>query len=966
MDAVAQWQREHWERIEGLFYAALELDAAARPGFLRQTCGADAQLLREVESLLQSSEKTVAFARGAVAEAVGQGAAIAQPPGKRIGAYEVIRVLGKGGMGTVYLARRADQSYQQEVAIKLMHPGFGPTQRMLLRFSAERQILANLNHPNISLLLDGGLTEEGLPYLVMEYVNGVRIDEYCRQNRISVEDRLNLFRMVCSAVEFAHKNLVIHRDIKPGNILVTPEGVPKLLDFGIAKLLDSEAREFTLTQTGDRLMTPEYASPEQMLGGQITTATDVYALGILLYELLAGKKPFDIQTKSPLEAAQVICEQTPQPPSRVIRGLEGADAERKLRGDLDLIVLMAMRKEPSRRYSSVGALSRDVQDYLTGYPVRARTDTWRYRTGKYVRRHKLGVLTASLALLALIGFSTGMGLLARRATEERRIADEQRQAAQREADFLAGIFNATTPDGSKGSEITARELLDQSAKRIDSELKTTPDEQAPLLYQLGVAYTQLGLYDQAQPLLKRSYVIRRKLLGDGSFIVAKTAQALAHTYRMGGHYAEAEVLFRQALQTAQKAPPDDTSTIAKMVTDLAFCLYSESQDSEAESLFRKSLVLNPEPDNRDGAMTRSLLAQVLDRKGDLSGAWQFGNEAVAILERVEGPTFNLAVAQHILAGIYRDSGNLEKAESVEREALALWRKTGGGHVDVAYSIDNLGVILLDEGDWKQAEPLLKEALSIRQKQLGAAHPLLGTSLLDWGRVLQAKGDNKGAEAYFHQALDMERETVGPRNWRLKSVLDNLALLQLDEGDFNGAEGYAGQALDMGRELGGERHPEVASSLTEVALPRELQGDAAGAEPMLREALNIRKSLFALGNPDVIAAETRLGEALIAEGKPQLAEPVLREAVNSVHSEPFLLLAWQIAEPENALGVCLVKLGHTSEARPLLQHSRGPLKSYPELALRNWMVHLGGERALAASGLAGYSAQGLQTASHGSM
>jgi serine/threonine-protein kinase len=929
-----------WQRIDDLFYVALELEPNARATFLQQQCGTDVELLREVGALLDSSGKTLDYVQNAVQQLARQQTIEPLPTGKRVGAYRLLRVIGEGGMGTVFLAARADELYRQQVAIKLMHTGVGPSQGMFLRFSAERQILANLNHPNIARLLDGGMTVNGLPYLVMEYVNGIAIDDYCRQNSVSLDDRLQLFRTVCGAVEYAHKNLVVHRDIKPANILVTAEGVPKLLDFGIAKLLDPQAGNLMNTRTFERLMTPDYASPEQVRGDQITTATDVYALGVLLYELLAGRRPFQIQTKSPLEAAQIICEQEPEPPSRAAAAMPDSaphDA-RRLRGDLDNIVLMAIRKEASRRYRSVAALSGDVEAYLKGQPIQARNDTWGYRGGKFVRRHKLAVAMAILAVLALIGFSTGMGLLARRATDERRIADEQRQAAQREADFLAGIFNASTPEAANGSEVTARELLDQSAKRIDSELNTTPDVQATLLFNLGVAYSQLGLNDQAQPLLKRSYVIRGKLFGDGSLIVATTANALAHTYRMGGHYTEAEALFRQALLTAQKAPADHTLIIAKMLNDLAFCLYSESQDSEAESLFRKSLVLNPKPDNGDGAITRSLLAQVLDRKGDLSGAWQFANEAVEILERVEGPSFHLAITRHILAGVYRDGGDLVTAESVERDALALWRKVGGGHVDVAYSIDSLGVILLDEGDWKQAQPLLKEALSIRQKQLGAAHPLLGTSFLNWGRVLQAEGDYTGAEAYFHQALDMERETVGPQNWRLKSVLDNLALLQLDEGNYHGAEGYARQALDMSRKLGGEGHPEVARSLTEVALARELQGDAAGAEPLFRTALQIRRELFSPEHLAIVAAETRLGEAFTYDGKPSLAAPILREAVNSVHREPFPLLGWQIAEPEHALAVCLARLGHTAEAEKLLKNSLIPLESYPEAAVRRWMLH----------------------------
>ena len=941
MDPAGHWQRDHWQRIEELFYAALDLDSQARPAFLHQACGADLELLREIQSLLDSSQQTLGFARNAVLQVARQQTVAPQPAGKRVGAYQLAGILGEGGMGTVYLATRADEAYEQQVAIKLMHPGFGPSQGMLLRFSAERQILANLNHPNIARLLDGGMTADGLPYLVMEYVNGISIDDYCRQNNLSVDDRLKLFRTVCAAVDYAHRNLVIHRDIKPANILVTAEGVPKLLDFGIAKLLGPQAGNLALTRTGQRPMTPEYASPEQMRGDQITTAADVYALGVLLYELLAGRRPFQMETKSPLEIAQIICEQVPEPPSRAIAGAPAPiapDAARRLKGDLDNIVLMAMRKEPSRRYASVAALSNDVQAYLTGYSVQARTDTWRYRGGKFVRRHKVAVPMAILAVLALIGFSVAMGLLARRANRERRIADQQRLAAQHEADFLASIFDAATPAVAKGNQITARELLDQGAKRIDAEFAAAPDVQATMLYNIGDAYGQLGLREQAQPLLERAYDLRRKLFGDDSLDVAKTAVALAKVYRLEGQYAKSEALLRQALLTAQKAPGENNRFIAEVLSELGFTLFLDSQDSEAELLLRKSLSLNSRQDDGYRAFTQSELSLVLRARGDVSEAWQIGSEAVQTLERLEGPdTPEVVGARNNLNVVLIDVGNFTEAEKVARKDVATWRKISGSHADVAWALDLLGYSLLAQGDWRQAQPVVWEALSVRKKQLGDKNPLVATTLATWGRVLQAKGDYAGADDYFQQGLEMVRETKGPESWDVAGLLGDFAMLQMDRGDYPGAERYARQFLEMSRKLGGDEHPQVATSLTQVAVARELQGDAAGAEPLLRAALEIRKKLFSPEYPAIVAAQTRLGEALTAEGKPQLAETILREAVSSAHHPPFPLLPWQVAEPENALGVCLAKLGQTSEAERLLQNSRASLKSYPEPALRRWML-----------------------------
>ena len=428
---------ERWRRVEELFYAALECDPPGASEFLQQACAGDAELLREVQSLLDSSKHTLGFARSAVWHVAREQTAGPQSAGQRVGAYQVLKTLGEGGMGTVYLATRADGGQQQEVAVKVMQPWFRPSRGVLQRFTTERQILANLNHPNIARLLDAGVTDDDLPYLVMEYVNGLPIDTYCFQNNLSTDDRLQLFRTVCGAVEHAHKKLVVHRDIKPANILVTAQGVPKLLDFGIAKLVDPDARDRMATRISQRMMTPEYASPEQVSGGKITTATDVYALGVLLYELLAGRHPFLLQGKTPLQVGQIICEQQAEPPSRTLgtapAGRYPADAVRTLSGDLDHIALMAMRKEPSRRYSSVGALSRDVTAYLGGYPLQTRTNTWNYCAGKFVRRHKVAMLTALAAILVVIGFLVGTVLLARRANQERRIAVPAFLVAQRVA-----------------------------------------------------------------------------------------------------------------------------------------------------------------------------------------------------------------------------------------------------------------------------------------------------------------------------------------------------------------------------------------------------------------------------------------------------------------------------------------------------------------------------------------------------
>lgn len=376
-----------WDRIQQIFEEASQLPPGKREGWLKRACHDDHSLYIQVESLLNAAGQESGLLEKQIAS---YATAVATAPPERIGPYRVISEVGHGGMGAVYLAERADQQYQRQVAIKIIRSFAAPQAELLRRFRVERQILASLQHPNVAQMLDGDVTDDGIPYLVMEYVKGTRIDEYCSRQALSVRHRIELFRGVCSAVEHAHRNLVIHRDIKPSNILVTDDGTPKLLDFGIAKLLRPGDTRLAIDQTAltapaDRPRTPEYASPEQINGGAITTSTDVYALGIVLYELLAGRHPFADFRSEVRALERATCETEPRRPSAM-----GSEWTSQLKGDLDAIVLKAIRKEPEHRYASVEQLSEDLGRYLDGFPVVARRGTRRYRTGKFIRRHLFG------------------------------------------------------------------------------------------------------------------------------------------------------------------------------------------------------------------------------------------------------------------------------------------------------------------------------------------------------------------------------------------------------------------------------------------------------------------------------------------------------------------------------------------------------------------------------------------------
>jgi len=926
---------DRWRQLEAFFYAAMDAEPSQRVELLNRFCEEHPPLCQEARALLQSSEETWGFLHDPLREAAQQITAAPDLTGQVIGAYRIVRLLGEGGMGRVYLAERADELYQQQVAIKLVQTGAGRTRDLLMRFSAERQILANLVHPNIARLLDAGLTPDGLPYLVMEYVEGTPLDRFAMDHSLSIAQRLDLFRDVCSAVEYAHRNLVVHRDIKPANILVTPQGAPMLLDFGIAKLLQSPGSVGeSLTRESERLMTPEYASPEQVRGKAITTSTDVYALGGLLFTLLTGRPPFRIQSTDPLEVARIICDQEPTRPSLALleNGDTSAGIREKLSGDLDKIVLKALRKEPEKRYASVAELSDDIRRYTEGYPLQAGSNAWSYRTYKFIRRNWAGVTAALLMILAILGFSAGMAVLARRAREERARAIQQQHKAEQEAAFLSGLFQATTPDVERGKTITARDVLDLSVVRINRELGAEPEVRAAMLNSVGNSYVALGLYNQAQPLLEQAYELRKPFIGTMEF--AESAASLAELRRAKGEYSAEEALLRQALEIRRKLAGQDRLLLSETLGNLGECLYLQSRTKDAEPVLRDAIAIGPQgTQQRAGA--QNYLALVLEKRGAFQEAASLLRAAAETSAKNSGTDgTDYLTALHNLAGALSDLGDLQGAEAAERKVLAIRERVSGReHPDTLYSLNNLGWILLEKGDWVSAEPYLKLALEVNRKRLGDKHPRMAASLNNWARVLQAKGDYAGAEKSYIQALTLLRENHQAENWSAAKIEANLSALQLDRRDYAGALRYGQQALELRRKLGGDENPDVASSLVDVGLARAFQGDTAAAEKDMRSALEIRKRLLNAGHPRIIASQVRLAEVLMSENKLPEAEAILRDATQSATQSPFPLLTWQLAEVHSSLAACLVLEGKKAEGTQLLRGSMEGLQAYPQAALR---------------------------------
>jgi tetratricopeptide (TPR) repeat protein len=632
-------------RLKEIFHSAQQLRPNERPAFLDQTCGNDTELRREIDALLKSGHEAGGFMvdppAQLAAEVFGE-AEIAADTGRTIGRYKLLERLGSGGMGEVYLAERSDQQFKMEVAIKLIKRGMD-TESVLRRFQHERQILASLAHPNIARLLDGGETEDGLPYFVMEHVKGERIDRYAKAKNLSLNERLELFRQVCGAVSYAHQHLVVHRDLKPSNILVTPEGVPKLLDFGIAKIIqvDNGAAAFA-TITAMPAMTPEYASPEQIRGEPMTTASDVYSLGVVLYELLTGQSPYRFTTQSPPEVARVITEQEPTRPSTAVKSRDSrigpsrtgfsdsfssrftVHPSRSLRGDLDNIILLALRKEPARRYQSVEQFSEDIRRHLEARPIHARKDTVGYRAAKFVRRNKLALAAAALVLLSLIGGILTTSWEARRATmQEHRARAEQARAERRFNDVrkLANNVLFDYYDAIKalpGATKVRERLVNDALNYLDS-LAGEAHGDPELQRELGAAYERVG-------------DVRGGEMSGSLLDIAGALESYTKALRI-----------REALVAANRGDAQARRDLASSHQKIGYRLLDTGEASNGFEHLRKALTLyldltREQPANDDLqlelANTRNKLGKAMMLRGDFSGELEQNRAALAICEKL--------------------------------------------------------------------------------------------------------------------------------------------------------------------------------------------------------------------------------------------------------------------------------------------------------------------------------------------
>ena len=999
-----------WDRIETLFFAALERMPEARAAYLMEACADDPDLRREVEEMLFAHEESGSLD---IEERLLAGPSTRRPEpesmaGKDVGPYHLRRLLGRGGMGEVYLAERADGQYEQLVALKVIRAGLHSAE-IVARFRMERQILAQLVHPNIAYLTDGGVTPEGCPFLVMPFVDGVPITLYCDTHRLPIAERLRLFRTVCTAVQFAHRNMVVHRDLKPSNILVTEEGVVKLLDFGIAKLLDAEAAEGPMTRADVRVMTPEYAAPEQIRGEAVTTATDVYALGVLLFELLTGHNPNrtsqrsdasgDREGREPkrLRPSVRLAHTDKTEPDSSLEAVSAARSttpkrlRRRLRGDLDNIVMMALREEPERRYASADQFAEDIERYLSGRPVIARKDTAAYRLLKFIRRHRLGVGMAAAVIVLILGFTGAILMQGRTVALQRDAARVERDKATRVAAFLQNVFSAADPALSRGDALTARELLDQGAARIESELADAPAVKADLMQTIGGAYQSLALYDEAERMLGEALTLRQAMHAPPHSDIAEGMVALGTLYLKRSRFRVADSLISAALAMQTRLSTPDSSALARTRARLADVRVAFGQYDAAEQLYRTALTTLEARYGPDHP-------EVLEVMNDLAGVRQAQDafeEAEALMhtvlerrrQRYGERHVSVLASKRSLADLYREQDRFDEARSLYEEVLADSRRIyGPGHPAVAAALADLGALTMDLGAYEDALHYYEQAIQMAEAALGTAHltPLgyrsnLALIYLYQGRYAEARdllqetiartlpligenhpgiadmrsnlsfalgylGDMEGSERELRKVLAIERTLYGPRHTEVATTLSSLSTLLWDRNRHEEALALAEEALSLRRALLPDAHTELGNSLYNLGTMYMAARSYEEARPLLEDALAIYRKQYPEGHLTTSNPQMKLARIAYEQGRTEEAEKLVRASLAAREAvlDPD---DWRVWQGRSLLGAIMTRRGNFAEAESLLSASfarwGSPEAGWPEMAadLRTWLAAL---------------------------
>ena len=868
---------ERWRRIGQVLDAALASEPAHWPAVLDATCAGAPDLRRDVEELLARVDDARRFlesppASAAAAVLAEVDAAQSTPPGSRIGAYRIEREIGRGGMSRVFLAERADGEFEQRVALKLLRPGLD-TELDRARFRAERQILATLNHPNIARLLDGGLTNLGHPYLVLEYVEGQPIDDYCEQHALTVQQRLELFLMAAEATQYAHRNLVVHRDIKASNILVSTDHAVKLLDFGLAKLLDSSAyaTASSSTHTVAHWMTPEYAAPEQIRREAVTTLTDVYQLGVVLYRLLAGRLPFTAPDGDLRALEAAVLRGNATAPSLTAAGSDPARA-RLLRGDLDAVVAKAMQTDPAERYASVDALADDIRRHMSGHPVRARRVSAAHRARRFVRRHRVETVSALAILISVLAGAGAAVWQARHAARERDLAQVASRESQAVTSFVLGLFEASDPAAARGDTMTAQQLVERAVARAEL-LRNQPLAQARMLEVTARLYRSLGQFAKAIAILQRAIAIRQSTPSGDPMELAAALDQMAELQLSAGRYGAVDTIAREALRIQDQAVGQRSPAVARTFTIIGNLAVYRGDLGTAERYHRRAFEIFNQTLGPDDSLTidsRLKIGATLRREGRIDEAEREFRDVLQRRERTLPPN-DPDIAEAMLKIAYildEDLGRYAEADPYYRRALEIRRGAyGDASPLVAATLTDIAQFDSRRGDQAAAVATARQGLEIAQRAYGPNHPLIADFTADYASRLRRAGRLDEAESLYRRAIALDQRTRGPGHQNIAGVEFGLAQLLLDRKNYRSADSVARDALRIRTQANGSKSPNTAltEGLLGLVLTRETQYDSA--ESLLHEAIATMERQVDRRHPDLRQLYDWLAELEDAQGRP---------------------------------------------------------------------------------------------------
>lgn len=868
--------QEQWQKVNAIVDTALDLEGKEQTIYIDEQCGNDKELKRKVTELLESIEnsETENFLEGSAPYPKHLAADLARKEeetqesslvGETIDSYRILELIGHGGMASVFLAERADEVYEGKVALKLMRQGMD-TPSNKARFKRERNILANLEHPHIARLRDGGVTDKGLPYLVMEYVEGTPLYVHCDEHTLTIEQRLDLFKSICEAVQYAHKNAVIHRDLKPANILVKEDGTVKVLDFGIAKLLEPEDPDQTLfqTRTGARMLTLGYAAPEQIINDPITTATDIYSLGVVLYELLAATSPFDMDEKNLSEIESLIRTKTPRKPSTKYSELSQPERNKaasqraantntisnKLKGDLDAIVMKTLRKDPEARYNSVDQLLQDLNRLHNNLPLIARKDTVRYKTSKFINRHKTGISVTAAFVLMIIGF---IGFHTWQITEERNQAQLEAEKAKETSQFLVSLFSASNPSETLGDTIRVRTILERGLKQIN-QLQAQPEVQSQMLQTMGNVYRNLGEYDKAEKLLTRSLKIQTKIFGEQSAKVASVYNDLGGLHQKAQEIQKAEPNYKKALKIRKSVLGTEHLKYAETLSDLGALMRLKNNLDSAQTLYNKALSIRRNKLNSnhpDVANSLNNLGVLQKAKGHFQKSQEYYQEALKIRRNHLGKNHpKVANVMNNLAVLYRTMGKFDLAEQYYAQTLDIRKQVyGQNHPLTAQSLNNFAGFLVDQGNYDQAETYYRQALQVRKNFLGPSHIQTGTAYNNLANALFEKSQLDSAGQAYRNAINIYASSLGEKHRYVGIVKSNLAKTLTAKNELEAAEKTFDKALTIMRNSYDSENLSFANLYSYRAKLELKRNNISQAKSLLEDALEIRKELQGTEHPE---------------------------------------------------------------------------------------------------------------------